>query len=44
MNTKAGTIPSKPLTMYNYEGSPFCKPVRETLCELEIPYLQVKGF
>lgn len=26
------------LTLYSFEASPFCRPVREVLCELEIPY------
>jgi glutathione S-transferase len=31
--------PEQPLELYSYEGSPFCRLVREVLCELEIPYL-----
>jgi glutathione S-transferase len=31
--------PEKRLELYSYEGSPFCRLVREVLCELEIPYL-----
>lgn len=34
-------LPSKPLTFWSYEGSPFCKLVREVLSELEISYLQI---
>jgi glutathione S-transferase len=30
--------PAQPLELYSYEGSPFCRLVRERLCELEIPY------
>ena len=30
--------PEKLLDFYSYEGSPFCRLVREVLCELEIPY------
>ena len=30
--------PDKPLELYSYEGSPFCRLVRESLAELEIPY------
>ncbi|MFD2230933.1 glutathione S-transferase N-terminal domain-containing protein [Alkalimarinus sediminis] len=43
----AGTVakPSKgadkPLTLYSFESSPFSRPVRELLCELELPYLLV---
>jgi glutathione S-transferase len=36
-------VPSKapkvPLDLWSFEGSPFCRLARETLCELEIPYL-----
>jgi len=31
--------PVKLLELYSYEGSPFCRIARETLCELELPYL-----
>lgn len=31
--------PEEPLELYSYEGSPFCRLVREVLCELELPYL-----
>lgn len=31
--------PEKPLELYSFEASPFCRIVREALCELEIPYL-----
>lgn len=31
--------PEKPLELYGYEGSPFCRIVREVLSELELPYL-----
>jgi glutathione S-transferase len=30
--------PDQPLELYSYEGSPFCRLVREALCELELPY------
>ncbi len=29
----------KPLELYSFESSPYARPVREKLCELEIPYL-----
>lgn len=29
---------AKPLELYSFESSPFSRPVRELLCELEIPY------
>jgi glutathione S-transferase len=31
--------PEQPLELYSFESSPFSRLVRETLCELEIPYL-----
>ena len=30
--------PEQPLELYSFEASPFCRIVRETLCELELPY------
>ena len=33
------TPPAKPLELYSFELSPFCRIVREVLCTLEIPYL-----
>jgi len=30
--------PAKPMELYSFEASPYCRIVRETLCELEIPY------
>ena len=29
----------KPLTLYNMEGSPFCRKVREVLCELDLEHV-----
>ncbi len=31
--------PEKILELYSFEGSPYCRIARETLCELELPYL-----
>jgi len=31
--------PEKPLELYSFEPSPFCRIVREVLCTLEVPYL-----
>jgi glutathione S-transferase len=31
--------PLKPLTLYNMEGSPYCRKVRETLSELDLEYI-----
>ncbi|ESQ40301.1 hypothetical protein EUTSA_v10014048mg [Eutrema salsugineum] len=33
-------LPPKPLEFWAYEGSPFCKLVREVLVELELPHIQ----
>jgi glutathione S-transferase len=30
--------PPQPLELWSFEASPFCRIVRETLCELELPY------
>ena len=30
--------PAQPLELWSFEGSPFCRLVRERLCSLEIPY------
>ena len=34
-----GPRPEKPLELYSFEISPYCRIARETLCTLEIPYL-----
>lgn len=31
--------PAQPLELYGFESSPFCRLVRETLCELELAYV-----
>ena len=31
--------PDKPLELWSFEGSPYCRLARETLCELELPYV-----
>ncbi|KAL9242225.1 hypothetical protein vseg_016246 [Gypsophila vaccaria] len=33
-------LPPQPLVLWAYEGSPFCKVVREVLVELELPHIQ----
>jgi glutathione S-transferase len=38
---KWSTPPTQPLVLWAYEGSPFCKIVREELCELEIAHCQI---
>ena len=39
MSAKASRPPDKPLELYSFESSPFARPVRDVLCELEIPYV-----
>ncbi len=36
---KASKPPTMMLELYSFESSPFTRPVRELLCELEIPYV-----
>jgi glutathione S-transferase len=35
---RASRAPGKPLELYSFEASPYCKIVREALCALELPY------
>ncbi len=35
---KPSKAPEQPLMLYSFESSPFSRPVRELLCELELPY------
>ena len=35
---KPSRAPEQPLELYSFESSPFARRVRETLCELELPY------
>lgn len=39
LNARPSVLPEKPLELSSFEASPFCRPVRETLCELELPYV-----
>ncbi len=39
MRAKRARAPAKPLELYSFESSPFARPVRDLLCELEIPYV-----
>ncbi|HYC00949.1 MAG TPA: glutathione S-transferase N-terminal domain-containing protein [Candidatus Limnocylindrales bacterium] len=32
-------MPAQPLELWSFEASPYCRLVREKLCELELPYL-----
>jgi glutathione S-transferase len=36
---RPGRAPAQPLELWSFEGSPFCRLVRETLCTLELPYV-----
>ncbi len=38
MRVKPSRAPKKPLALWSFEISPYSRPVRELLCELEIPY------
>jgi len=35
---RSATAPELPLELYSFEASPYCRIVREALCELELPY------
>ena len=39
MFSAPGSAPGEPLELYSFEASPFARLVRETLCELELPFL-----
>lgn len=39
MRARSSNAPEKPLELYSFESSPYSRPVRELLCELEVPYL-----
>lgn len=39
MQARPGVEPEYLLELYSFESSPFARPVRELLCELEIPYI-----
>jgi glutathione S-transferase len=41
INAVKSNAATLPLTLYSFESSPFSRPVRERLCELELPYLLV---
>lgn len=36
---RPSTLPEKRLELWSFEASPYCRLVRERLCELELPYL-----
>lgn len=39
LNAVSSNPPEQLLELYSFEASPFARPVREMLCELEIPYI-----
>lgn len=39
MRARDASAPEQPLELYSFESSPYSRPVRELLCELEIPYV-----
>jgi len=39
MSARPSHAPAKMLELYSFEASPFARPVRELLCELELPYV-----
>lgn len=39
MRYRKARAPEKPLELWSFEASPYCRLVREVLCELELPYL-----
>ncbi len=39
MKAKTGAEPEYILELYSFESSPYARPVREKLCEMEIPYI-----
>lgn len=36
---RPSTAPAQPLALWSFESSPYCRYVREALCELELPYV-----
>jgi glutathione S-transferase len=39
VRARASRAPDKPLELWSFEASPYCRIAREALCELELPYL-----
>ena len=39
MKARTGKLPKDMLELYSFESSPYARPVRELLCEMEIPYI-----
>lgn len=38
-HVSASNLPARPLELWSFEASPYCRIARETLCSMEIPYL-----
>ncbi|WP_284619240.1 glutathione S-transferase N-terminal domain-containing protein [Aquabacterium humicola] len=38
LSARPSIAPEQPLVLYSFESSPYSRPVRERLCELELPY------
>ncbi len=38
VRVRPSSAPARPLELWSFEASPYCRLVRETLCELELPY------
>lgn len=39
VRVRPSRAPERPLELWSFEGSPYCRIVREVLCSLELPYL-----
>lgn len=39
VRARASRLPAEPLELWSFEASPYCRIVRDALCELEIPYV-----
>ena len=39
VRVKPSTAPDTPLELFSFESNPFARPVRDLLCEMEIPYV-----
>ncbi len=39
LRARPARVPQQPLELFSFESSPFSKPVRARLCELELPYV-----
>ena len=39
VRVRPSRVPAQPLELWSFEASPYCRIVRDALCELEIPYV-----